>query len=90
MDDPKLRQQLEQLQAEIRQSRSVDEEGKALLRDLDADIHALLDRSREESSQVQPSFVQRLQESLSHFEVSHPSLTILISDLLDTLSNAGI
>jgi hypothetical protein len=38
MDDPKLREQLEQLQVEIRQSRSVDEEGKALLRDLDADI----------------------------------------------------
>jgi hypothetical protein len=90
MDDPKLREKLEKLQAEIRQSHSVDEEGKILLQGLDADIHALLDRSSEESSQVQPTFVQRLQESLSHFEVSHPSLTILISDLLDTLSNAGI
>ena len=90
MDDPKLRQQLEQLQAEIRQSRSVDEEGKALLRDLDADIHDLLARSGGETVDVQPSTVDRLQDSLTYFEVSHPTLTALISKLLETLSNAGI
>ena len=90
MDDPKLRQQLEQLQAEIRQSRSVDEEGKALLRDLDADIHDLLARSEGEAVVVQPSTVDRLQDSLTYFEVSHPSLTALIAKLLETLSNAGI
>ncbi len=90
MDDPKLRQQLEQLQAEIRQSRSVDEEGKALLRDLDADIHDLLARSEDETVDIQPSTVDRLQDSLTYFEVSHPTLTALISKLLETLSNAGI
>jgi hypothetical protein len=90
MDDPKLREQLEQLQAEIRQSRSVDEEGKALLRDLDADIHDLLARSEGEAVDVQPSTVDRLQDSLTYFEVSHPALTALIAKLLETLSNAGI
>ena len=90
MDDPKLREQLEQLQVEIRQSRSVDEEGKALLRDLDADIHDLLARSEGEAVDVQPSTVDRLQDLLTYFEVSHPSLTALISKLLETLSNAGI
>lgn len=90
MDDTKLREQLEQLQAEIRQSRSMDEEGKALLRDLDADIHDLLARSEGEAVDVQPSTVDRLQDSLTYFEVSHPSLTALISKLLETLSNAGI
>lgn len=90
MDDPKLREQLEQLQAEIRQSRSVDEEGKAMLRDLDADIHDLLARSEGEAVDVQPSTVDRLQDTLTYFEVSHPSLTALIAKLLETLSNAGI
>jgi hypothetical protein len=90
MDDPKLREQLEQLQAEIRQSNSVDEEGKALLRDLDADIHDLLARSEGEPVEVQPSTVDKLQDSLTYFEVSHPSLTALIAKLLETLSNAGI
>jgi hypothetical protein len=90
MDDPKLRKQLEQLQAEIRKSRSVDEEGKALLRDLDADIHDLLARSESEAADIQPSTVGRLQDSLTYFEVSHPTLTALIAKLLETLSNAGI
>jgi hypothetical protein len=90
MDDPKLREQLEQLQAEIRQAHSVDEEGKTLLRDLDADIHDLLARSQEQPVQVPPSTIKGLQDSLAHFEVSHPSLTALISNLLETLSNAGI
>jgi hypothetical protein len=90
MDDPKLREQLEQLQAEIQQTDSVDEQGKTLLRDLDEDIHALLSRSEGESVVVQPSTVKSLQDSLSHFEVSHPTLTALIASLLETLSNAGI
>jgi Domain of unknown function (DUF4404) len=90
MDDNKLREQLEQLQAEIRKSSTVDEEGKALLRDLDSDIHDLLARSKGKPIEVQPSTVQSLQASVNHFEVSHPSLTALISGLLDTLSNAGI
>jgi len=90
MDDPKLREQLEQLQAEIRQAHSVDEQGKTLLRDLDADIHDLLARSQGEPIKVQPSTVESLQSSLTHFEASHPSLTALIASLLDTLSNAGI
>jgi hypothetical protein len=90
MDEPKLREQLEQLQAEIRQARSVDEEGKALLQGLDADIHDLLARSEGEAVEVQPSTVDRLQDSLTYFEVSHPSLTALIAKLLETLSNAGI
>jgi hypothetical protein len=90
MEDPKLRQQLEKLQEEIRQTRSVDDKGKALLQNLEADIQALLARSRDESLDVPPSTLTGLQASLVHFEVTHPSLTALISDLLDNLSNVGI
>jgi hypothetical protein len=90
MEDPKLRQQLEKLQAEIRQTRSIDDKGKTLLQNLDADIQALLARSEEESLKVKPSTLQGMRASLVHFEVSHPSLTALISDLLDNLSNVGI
>jgi hypothetical protein len=90
MEDPKLRQQLEKLHEEIRQTSSVDDKGKALLHDLEADIQALLARSQDESIKVEPATVQGLRASLVHFEVSHPSLTALISDLLDNLSNVGI
>jgi hypothetical protein len=63
---------------------------KRALSDLDGDIRALLERSEEQLTPIQPSIVQRLDAVLLHFEVTHPSLTVMISKLLDTLSNAGI
>lgn len=90
MDDKELRKLLLQLHDEIKNTQSVDEKGSELLRDLDGDIQDLLVRSEENPAQSHPSLVQRLEGALDHFEVTHPSLTTLISNLLDTLSNAGI
>jgi uncharacterized alpha-E superfamily protein len=90
MDDNELRKLLQQLRDEINSTQTVDEEGSELLRDLDADISALLNRLGENHVQVHPSFMQRLENALNHFEVIHPELTILISRLLDSLSNTGI
>jgi hypothetical protein len=47
----------------------------------------LLGRSRTESDE---SMLQRLQDSVDHFEVTHPTLTAMLSRMLDILSNAGI
>jgi hypothetical protein len=90
MDNNELRKSLHQLHDEIKNTQTVDEKGSELLRDLDGDIRALLNRSEENPVRLHPSFVQRLEGTLYHFEVSHPSLTTLISKLLDSLSNAGI
>jgi hypothetical protein len=90
MDNKISRKLLHQLHDEINNTLTVDEKGSALLRDLDGDIRALLERSEGNSGQVHPSMVQRLQSALEHFETTHPDLTLLISKLLDSLSNAGI
>jgi hypothetical protein len=90
MDDKKSRKLLQQLHDEINNTQTVDEKGSELLKDLDGDIRALLERSEDHPMQVHSSFVQRLESTFSHFEVTHPELTTLISKLLDTLSNAGI
>jgi len=90
MDNKELRNSLQQIQAEIKNTQTVDDKGSDLLRDLDGDIRSLLDRSEEDLMQLHPSVVQRMEGALYHFEVSHPSLTTLISRLLDSLSNAGI
>ena len=84
------RELLQQLHDEINKTQTVDEKGRELLRDLDGDIHALLERSEEHPMQVHPSIIQTLESTLSHFEVTHPELTVLVSKLLDTLSNVGI
>jgi hypothetical protein len=90
MDNKKSRKLLQQLHDEIKKTRAVDEKGSALLRDLEGDIRALLERSEGSPVQVHPSIVQRLQGTLDHFEATHPDLTLLISRLLDSLSNVGI
>ncbi len=89
-DDKELRKNLHQLHDEITNTQAVDEKGRELLRDLEADISALLERSEETPVQVHPSIIQRLEGALDHFEVTHPDLTMLISKLLDSLSTAGI
>jgi hypothetical protein len=90
MDNKKSQKLLQQLHDEIKKTRAVDEKGSALLRDLEGDIRALLERSEGSPVQVHPSIVQRLQGALDHFEATHPDLTMLISRLLDSLSNVGI
>jgi hypothetical protein len=90
MDNKELQNLLQQLENEIKNTQSVDDKGRMLLNDLEEDIRKLLERSGESLVQLHPSLVQRLKDSLNHFEVTHPELTALISRLLDSLSNAGI
>jgi hypothetical protein len=34
--------------------------------------------------------MQGLEDTITHFEVTHPALTRVLSDMLTTLSNAGV
>jgi hypothetical protein len=90
MDNQELRKLLDELHDEVNKTQTVDKKGRELLRDLDGDIRALLERSRENPVKVNPSIVQQLEGALDHFEMDHPELTMLISKLLESLSNAGI
>jgi hypothetical protein len=90
MDNQGLRELLEQLHDKIKNTQAVDEKGQALLRDLEGDIGALLERSEEHPLQLHPSAVQRLESALEHFEVTHPDLATMISKLMDSLENTGI
>lgn len=88
MDDKELRELLEKVHAEIEQTQSVDENGRELLRDLEADIRSLLARSQKKQSE--PPVVERLDNAIKYFEVTHPDLTATLSELMTILSNAGI
>ena len=90
MDNQELRKLLEQLDSEIEQTESVDEKGQELLRDLASDIGELLARSEGEKDQAQTSMLERLADSISYLEVTHPTLTQTLTRVLETLSNAGI
>lgn len=89
MSDQNLRELLEKLHNELEKTEVTDEEGREKLRHLDADIRQLLKRSGEKTETDEP-MLERFQESIDHFEASHPRLTMLISQMMTILSNAGI
>jgi hypothetical protein len=87
MTEKKLTQLLEQLRNELAGAGAVDDKGRDLLRALNADIEALLQRPEEDSDD---SLLERLQDAVDHFEVTHPALTSTLSSLMTFLNNAGI
>ncbi|MGE5072429.1 MAG: DUF4404 family protein [Anaerolineae bacterium] len=90
MDDEELRRKLEQVHDDIANIDHVDERGRAILRDVDGHIRELL--AVPETSEVphQAGLNRGLENAIRHFEVTHPTLTEALSDLLTALSNAGI
>lgn len=91
MQDNELRDLLERLHDEIEETHSLDDRGRDLLQHLDMDIRDLLDRLDAEGAQASdPSLMDSLEETIDHLQVSHPTLTTLLSQVLTTLSNAGI
>lgn len=90
MEKNELRSLLTKLHEEINNTKEVDDAGVDLLRDLEADIAALLERSDENDEPVQPSVFKNLEEAVTHFEVTHPTLTDQVAKISEILSGAGI
>lgn len=86
MENKELEKLLDTLRRELQNAGDVDEKGAELLRGLDADIHHLL----ADADPSPASMLGRWNDSLDHFKVTHPALTRLLSDLMTSLSNAGI
>ncbi len=91
MNDQDNRKLLEKLESEIEQTKPTDEKGRELLRHLREDIRAYLERSGDDQGQPEDdSFIENLNNAVDHFEISHPTLTTMLSQMLNILSNAGI
>lgn len=87
MTNQKIQELLEQLHDEIHKTDTLDENGRGMLEHLTADINALLASG---DGKPEESLVERLQDSIDHFEIEHPSLTMALSEMMKILSNAGI
>ncbi len=90
MADEELRRKLEQVHDEIANIDHVDEKGRAILRDVDGHVQDLLEQPEKELPEPKPAMMRGLEAAIRHFEVTHPTLTAALSDLLTALSNAGI
>jgi phytoene/squalene synthetase len=87
MKNQKIRELLEQLQGELGRMDSLDEKGRALLENVTEDINSLLEGA---DMQADDSVLQRFQDTIDHFKIEHPNLTMALSEMMAILSNAGI
>ncbi len=87
MANEERRRVLEEFRNQVAQAETLDEKGRALLMSLDAEIARL---TEDEDAETPDSVLEQLQESIEHFQDTHPSLTMSLSQLLTALSNAGI
>ena len=90
MNENDLHDLLEKLHIQIESAQSIDQENLEQLRHLESDIRALLDRSKGETLGSEPKIARRLEEAVNLFEVTHPTLATVITDVMVVLGNAGI
>jgi hypothetical protein len=84
MSSPNRRELLERLQNDLSQYDPEDVQGQQLLAEARANIQRALDDDDHES------LPERLQESVYHFEATHPDLASAITIFIDSLSNMGL
>ena len=90
MANEERRKLLEEFRNQVAQAESLDEEGRNLLLSLDKEIDNLMKSSKDETVDIPDSVLEQLQESIEHFEDTHPTLTLTLSQMMTVLSNAGI
>jgi hypothetical protein len=76
---------LSRLHAELADKNEIDEELRALLNDLDRDIHDLLDQSEQADS-----LKSRTEAVATRFAAKHPRAEAMLAELADALGRMGI
>jgi Domain of unknown function (DUF4404) len=88
MDQDQIRQPLEKLHSEL--ANAAAEQPHELLVHLQAETEALLARAGQPPITDHRSFRERLSQALPEFEASHPSLTAVMAEVIDTLGRMGL
>jgi succinylglutamate desuccinylase len=89
MDHEQLRSDLRKLHSELGNIKSLDDDEHRLLRQLESDIETLLSRDKD-NLEPDDDLRQRLTEALAHVEASHPRITLLMRQMVDSLSFLGV
>jgi predicted nucleic acid-binding Zn-ribbon protein len=89
MDQEKLRSDLEKLHGELKRIRSLDNDERELLRQLESDLEVLLSRS-DDNLQPDHNSRRRLSEALAYVESNHPRVTLLMRQMVDSLAYLGV
>ena len=90
MSRQELRDLLSKLHAELKNVKTADSTSRAILRKLGRDIQRILENSGEIPPHHHARLLESLEESVEHFEVSHPKLTSLMNTIIKNLSDMGV
>ena len=85
-----LRDSLSQLHAELAETKHVDPGSAAALKKLGDDIRRILENSGEIPESHRQSLLESLEESVKHFEASHPLLVSMMDRIIQNLSDMGV
>jgi len=89
MNIEQLREQLEHLHAELKQTDALDPQQRELLQTRANDIEQLLKHEEIEPHHYR-GLSERLNEDLAQLEASHPQITLLMRRAIDALAYLGI
>jgi len=87
MSNEKIRELLAKLQDEV-QDTELDADTRSSLRDLDSDIHELLDSAT--SEQKITSVTERAKLLEAKFAINHPTVERFLREVIDTLAKIGV
>ena len=90
MDTQHLYERLQQLHQELQQIESVDENERRALEQLMADIREIQEKEQGHSIQKYSRLGERLRDSVAQLEASHPTVTMTMGQVIDTLAKMGI
>ena len=87
MSNTEIRELLARLQEEI-QKTELDDDTRAMVRDLDADIHGLLEKEGEGGES--DSVLEKARELETNFATEHPTIERFMREVIDALVRMGI
>jgi uncharacterized protein DUF4404 len=89
MDKQQLHDKLQQLQNELQQIDSADEDERQILQKVIGDISKLIEAGDTDQPHVD-RLGEGLREGIERLEASHPRVTMLMGQLVDALAKIGI
>jgi Domain of unknown function (DUF4404) len=88
MSEDKLREAAEALRAEAGRAEGLDDDSRGKLESVLGDLDAKL--AQPHDAEHNQRLMERLEDGIAHFEVSHPSLTMALNGVLAALSGVGV
>lgn len=89
MSQEKLRADLQALHSELKETGSVESEQRELLQTLSNDINRILTRSDNQPEQYS-GLRDQLHDAVAQVEASMPRVTLLMRQVIDSISYLGI